>query len=212
MLQGSIEKALNDEIIPCSSLYKMIPSDDKIESIYPLPKQSFISNDISYHKQENKRIVGYIPILLYSMPEVLPSLKCDERRLRNSSEQVSYINFSTSDDIEIKWKYNISILKNMEINKGKSFLDYKNYKLKFGVLLLSKDLPENLLNNSLGFIQTLFNIFQAFNRSEILYDKLQKFLSTEFWRSFDLCTEKESTCLSFPSSYHCYTYFKVWLF
>ena len=190
ILTKSIEKAINCQIIQCTSLYKEIPSSNKLESFYPLPNNFIFRNKINYRKMDNNRIIGFIPILIDSIPDNLPSVKCGKRRLRKSSEQVTYIDFNVDNNIEMKWKYNIQEIMKMKFIQDKSF-DKMNYKLKFGVLMLSKNLPEIFLNSSLGFIQIIFNVFQSLNRSEKFYDKLKDFLSQVFLEKFFSLAKKK---------------------
>lgn len=154
ILQMSIERALKYDSISCSSLFEYISHDKRIESYSPLPNL-FRIRKVVKSKYFDNRIVGFIPILLSSIPEGLESIKCDNRRLRISSDKGTYFHLFADNDITIEWRY-----KSNENN---------NYYLKFGLFTLSKDLPESLLN-SLGIIQILYNIFQSFSESDIRYD------------------------------------------
>ena len=179
----------------------MIPSFCKLESVSPLTEKFKFKIKVDDDLMEQLNTVGLIPILLSSIPDQLPCAKCSEKRMRTSSDEISYfIQLSKYDNLEMKWKYDVDALKKMKFNKDKSFDpdNYKNYKLKFGAFLISDQLNEDLLKGSFGFIQTIFIVLQSFNNSEALYEKHKEIINDEFLHNlFILSTKKNPIALPF---------------
>lgn len=187
LLQISMDKVISSEIIPISSLYSSLPAKCKVESIDSLPEKFEYETTIKKKRLKNStHVVGFIPILLNEIPSQLPDVECKKKSYRQSSNQVSYFSH-VKDDIEISWKYKIKDIKEpFDLDK------YTDYKLKFGLLLLTKNLPENLLNSSLGFIQNLLNVFQSFENSDKLFDKFKEFLRGDLLEKiFTLAMKKD---------------------
>ncbi|KAK8892306.1 hypothetical protein M9Y10_029531 [Tritrichomonas musculus] len=184
LLHESFETTKEREVeINSSYYYDLIPSQMKIESLYPLPEKFIYKEEIKNNLLESQKVVGFIPVLTSSIPEQFPCAKCDKKRLRQTTDDISYFMQSSSyDDINFKWKYDIPELSKFKFNQGKSFEpeDYQNYKLHYGIFLLKKNLNERLLKGSFGFIQNVFNIIQIINDSDDLYEKHGELLKGEF--------------------------------
>lgn len=196
------------------SIYDSIPSSNKIESISPLPERLSIQQKIFdpnqkaiydsfsyyyYQDLQNKlknNIVGSIPILVDSIPDEFPCVKFNCMQLRASSDQVSYFTFNSIsfmyNDCILGWDYDIEKIKqkkNDDLNKSR---DYLNYKLRFGIFMLSTDLQENLLIGNLGFIQVVFIILQSFSDSKFLYEKHKDILNQDILRKISSISLKKS--------------------
>ncbi|KAK8878322.1 hypothetical protein M9Y10_005088 [Tritrichomonas musculus] len=150
------------------SLYYMIPCAHKIESISPLPEKVSLKDYVFNYQSKvfgnTRNFVGFIPILLSTLPDKLPCVVCRDKRFRIASDVVSYFtNFTANSTITFSWDYNV---------RSEKFDE--NYKMQFGIFMLSKNLPEKLLNGPLGFIQIVFNIIQILDSNELKEDILQK--------------------------------------
>ena len=79
-----------NEIVNSESLYEMIPSIYKMDGISPLPEKFKFKIKVKNDLIELYKVVGVIPILESPIPDQLPCTECINKRLRYSSDQVSY--------------------------------------------------------------------------------------------------------------------------
>ena len=152
----------------------MISSNYKIESLLPLPKnfnyKKVIEKSQFSNNGDENDIVGFIPLLLSTIPAQLPSVVCGKRRIRVSSDDISYFaHFNFDKQFSLKWKCNTEKLNKTEL--------IENYKLQCGIFILFNNLQEILLNGQLGFIQIIFTLIQSSinldkNLIKIIYEKL----------------------------------------
>lgn len=147
-----------------SIFYDMIASKYKIESLFPLSRKFNYKLEIEKFKfcdEANQNdVVGFIPILLSTIPDELSCVICGKRGLRISSNKISYL-AHINEDFSIKWKYDIEKLKEIELSEI-NVKDFNDFKLQLGIFLLNYNLQENLLNGALGFVQIIFILFYSF--------------------------------------------------
>lgn len=95
LIEQSYENAKREENIPSSLLYEQLPSTKKIESISPLPREMYFKQEIKLNKYE---FVGFIPILVLSIPDIYHCVERDKKHIRQSSDVIS-IFVQTNDSI-----------------------------------------------------------------------------------------------------------------
>lgn len=110
-----------DNSLSLTTIFNQIPSVGKIESICPLPDDDNIRFSNEWIGSYGGNSIGFIPILLSSVFDQLPCVSCFCKRIRLSSDQVSYFTeISSTNSNNVVWEYNIEKLKKKEINKNKS--------------------------------------------------------------------------------------------
>lgn len=118
LLKETYENCKNNSL-SLNEIYNLIKKEYKMESISPLP------DSLNIQMPQNKSdTYMFIPIIVSSIHEPLPSVIFTDKRLRTSSDKISY--FYDSMNYKIYWKYDIKDLENKNFDR--------NYKLKFGLL------------------------------------------------------------------------------
>lgn len=186
LISKSYEISIQGNSIKITDLYNLIQSKYKLESIFPLSNEfsinkfdntKFNSSDHKITEFDIDNISGFVPILISSIPDQLPSVIFNDRRFRLSSDQVTYIQLADRryHSIQFNWVYNIDSLK----NKYKEYSydgddNINNYELEFGLFTLFEHLPEFIVESSFGFINILFSVFRALNFTEHFLDQKNK--------------------------------------
>lgn len=179
LLFESFKFAEKDNLLSSSQLYELIPSNSKYENFTPIPLKWKFSENLLKVCTTFDKIQGFVPILITSIPDQLSPIKFGDKAIRYTTDQISeFIRSKDGYTKRIQWAYDIRKKINDENILRK--VELSHFSLKFGVVKLDMNLPENLLNGSLGLIQNLFIFIQSVNDSDVLFEKQKRFMSGKF--------------------------------